>query len=159
MLSTNSWITTALIIEKATGFNANIRAGRMDRRAAPPIVVIPAWGKPVTEWNPAVPPHADFIRLHQFLLPVSIWEACGSQMLYFLGERGGSLVPVHHRQERPPPSSPPALFLAPDPAVKGQSLFCCPPCYLPFLPAKIPRWPPSEWLLSAELASSHANAS
>lgn len=92
MLSTNSWITTALIIEKGTGFNANIRAGRMDRRAAPPIAVIPAWGKPVTEWNPAVPPHADFIHLHQFLLPVSIWEPCGSQMLHFLGERGGSLA-------------------------------------------------------------------
>lgn len=92
MLSTNSWITTALIIEKGTGFNANIRAGRMDRRAAPPIVVIPAWGKPVTEWNPAVPPHADFIHLHQFLLPVSIWEPCRSQMLHFLGERGGSLA-------------------------------------------------------------------
>ncbi len=27
MLSTNSWITTLLIIEKGTGFNVNIRAG------------------------------------------------------------------------------------------------------------------------------------
>lgn len=39
-------------------------------------------------------------------------------------------------------TQPPALLLAPKPAVKGQSILCCLLCYLPFLLAKIPHWPP-----------------
>lgn len=55
--------------------------------------------------------------------------------------RRSEVLPVHHRQELPPPS-PPAHLLAQKPAVKGQSIHCCLTRYLPFLLAKIPHWPP-----------------
>lgn len=56
------------------------------------------------------------------------------------------VLPVRHRQELSS-TQPPAIFLAPKPAVKGQSILCCMPRYLPFLLAKIPHWPPAEFPL------------
>ncbi len=89
------------------------------------------WPRPVSIYKPYSPPWRAF----------DSWEkevevlAKGAEMPEIWGASSSP-------QARASSTQSPALLLALKPAVKGQSILCCLPRYLPFLLAKIPHWPP-----------------